>query len=408
MRRPAFTLLEVLLAAILSATLLMGLWSLFRVYSNLFVTGHDESLRHQLIRSLMEQFNADLQSTIQDPTAGPAAPPEGTSSVRRFSLTGTSRKLRIDILETSPVVAELSLDESQSDLPGTTPQSGEIEPETEFESESDSETELEPPRLPELRTVVYEFVEPATEEDPLLIETTLAETSDQEERPTGLIRRQYGWDAPDGTTPLAGDEELPEIETAQISAEDIDAVDLSAESPVLPLDEESETAATVLDDSLMVVPEVSSLEFRYHDGRSWNTSWDSVARKGLPLAVEVTFEITPPEKKGAGAAADSGEIESQPIAPAMDEEEEPDLLEEFAEQTGQIEVRDRHRLVIRLPASPFSQPPPQQLVPRSLASRAEAAPSRPARSIGAGRPRASRSSASSRARAADGQLRSLP
>lgn len=403
MKRSAFTLLEVLLAAILSATLLMGLWSLFRVYSDLFVTGHDESLRRQLIRSLMEQFNADLQSTIQDPTAGPTAPPEGTTSVRRFSLTGTSRKLRIDILETSPVIAELSLDESQSELPGAALQSGETKPEAEFET--DYGTESEPPRLPELRTVVYEFVEPATEEDSLLIEPVAPEVADQEEQPTGLIRRQYGWDAPDGTTPIAGDEDLPEIETAQISAEDIDAVDLSAESPVLPLDEEPETAVAVLDDSLMVIPEVSSLEFRYHDGRSWNTSWDSVARKGLPLAVEVTFEITPPEKK---AAANSEPIESEPVATVLEEEEEPDLLEEFAEQTGQIEVRDRHRLVIRLPASPFSQPPPQQLVPRSLAGRAEAAPSRPARAIGSGRPRASRSAASSRARAADGQLRSLP
>lgn len=397
MKRSAFTLLEVLLAAILSATLLMGLWSLFRVYSNLFVAGHDQSLRRQLIRSLMEQFNSDLQSTIQDPTAGPAAPPEGTSSVRRFSLTGTSRKLRIDILETSPVVAELSLDESQSELPGFTPQSDVI----------DSETESVPPRLPELRTVVYEFIEPATEEDPLLIEPVASDVVEQEERPTGLIRRQYGWDAPDGTTSLAGEENLPEIETAQISAEEIDAVDLSAESPVPPSGEESETAVAAPDDSLMVVPEISSLEFRYHDGRSWNMSWDSVARKGLPLAVEVTFEIAPPEKKGA-AAADSAEIESRQIAPAMDEEGEPSLLEEFAEQTGQTEVRDRHRLVIRLPASPFSQPPPQQLVPRSLAGRAEAAPSRPARSIDSGRPRASRSATSSRARAADGQLRNLP
>jgi type II secretory pathway pseudopilin PulG len=392
MRRRAFTLLEVLLATVLSATLLLALWSLFRVYSNLFVAGQDESLRQQLIRSLTEQLTSDLQNTIQDPTAGPAAPAEGTGSVRRFSLSGTSRELRIDVLETSPVVAEQALDESQDAA-------------IEFNRTS------EPPRLPELRTVVYEFVAPASPDDPLLADdrtaalSPVAEPLDAEPLPSGLIRRQYRWDAPDGDTSAAGDDPLEVIETAQVSDAEIEAVDLSAANPLGPMDAEAEAPIAVIDDAEMIVPEVASLEFRYYDGRSWTSSWDSVARKGLPLAVEATFEVKALEEE---PAADADSVATEPLAsqefvPAEEGEASP--LEQFAEDAGLVETADRQRIVILLPASPFARPR-QQFVPRTLADGIDPPPRPPAVSVPAVRP--SRPAGPSRTRAADGLLRNLP
>ena len=65
--RHGFTLLEVLLAALLAVTLMAGLWSLFHVYTRLFETGQAKIEQSQLVRALIQQLSDDLHSAIQDP-----------------------------------------------------------------------------------------------------------------------------------------------------------------------------------------------------------------------------------------------------------------------------------------------------------------------------------------------------
>lgn len=43
----------------------------------------------------------------------------------------------------------------------------------------------------------------------------------------------------------------------------------------------------------LLAPEVSYLEFRYFDGSSWYTEWDSEQMQGLPVAIEITISIDP-------------------------------------------------------------------------------------------------------------------
>ena len=45
------------------------------------------------------------------------------------------------------------------------------------------------------------------------------------------------------------------------------------------------------DEGTLRVPEVVDCRFRYFDGSQWSDSWDSIARQGLPVAVECTLEI---------------------------------------------------------------------------------------------------------------------
>ena len=61
-RNAGFTLLEVLLTAILSATLLAGLWSLFGTYLRLFESGQARVERAQLLRALTRQISDDLHA----------------------------------------------------------------------------------------------------------------------------------------------------------------------------------------------------------------------------------------------------------------------------------------------------------------------------------------------------------
>lgn len=44
-----------------------------------------------------------------------------------------------------------------------------------------------------------------------------------------------------------------------------------------------------------VATEVASMQFRYYDGETWLTQWDTVEMGGLPLAVEITLLMNPPE-----------------------------------------------------------------------------------------------------------------
>lgn len=49
----------------------------------------------------------------------------------------------------------------------------------------------------------------------------------------------------------------------------------------------------------LLAPEVNYLEFRYFDGSSWYTEWDSSQMGGLPVAIEITVGIDPTAGKSS-------------------------------------------------------------------------------------------------------------
>jgi hypothetical protein len=66
----------------------------------------------------------------------------------------------------------------------------------------------------------------------------------------------------------------------------------------------------------LLAPEVNRLEFRFYDGTSWYTEWDSEQMESLPVAVEITVGIDPafgadPTTLDATAASDAALEESQ-------------------------------------------------------------------------------------------------
>jgi len=255
-RRAAFTLLEMLVAAALCGVLLMGLWTLYSTYANLFERGQARVERSQLCRSLMQQIADDLQSAIQDPIAGLPDRSSGEAQRRRFGLAGTSSELRMDILQ-------------------ITPRQGNPAPVGATAGQPEDPTEA---RVPELRTVYYTFSPPGAAFD---AEATAA--------PSGLIRRELDFETP-----------LNAIEpSAAADAEPSVGVDTDLAAPSPTPDSGSPTAAptaapTAVDDRWTWVPEVVSLEFRYFDGSRWSSSWNSLLRGSLPVAVEVRVALGDP------------------------------------------------------------------------------------------------------------------
>jgi hypothetical protein len=46
-----------------------------------------------------------------------------------------------------------------------------------------------------------------------------------------------------------------------------------------------------------IAPEVAAIEFQYYDGTGWYEEWDSAARGGLPVAVEIAIGIIPARRR---------------------------------------------------------------------------------------------------------------
>src|SRR6188768_1555571 len=72
--RAAFTLIEVLLTSVLTATLLAALWSLLAMYSKMFDTGQTKTEQCQLARTLLAQLSDDLHGVVQAPPVVPPMP----------------------------------------------------------------------------------------------------------------------------------------------------------------------------------------------------------------------------------------------------------------------------------------------------------------------------------------------
>ena len=312
-----FTLMEVLVTTILSTTLLMGLWTIFGTYLKLFESGQARAEQSQLRRALTRQLTDDLRAVIPgpavdaspssqmpsdplshgsssepfDPTAALSAvstatvpngnPPvtsSGNSSntdinrsettvsltsststssfapLPSFGLSGTEDSLRLDVLQVAPLQPTLMSDAEQ---------------------EIDSEL-LAMPLAAELRTILYTFRPP----DELV--------SSDEGSVSGLIRQEFDWEsAASGRNPSTASGVTTPTASPSRESTGGNLADLSPE-------ELREAEAT--DDTIMWVPELVGLEFRYFDGQQWWSQWDSRQKGRLPTAVEVAMQFQPPMK----------------------------------------------------------------------------------------------------------------
>jgi prepilin-type N-terminal cleavage/methylation domain-containing protein len=93
--------------------------------------------------------------------------------------------------------------------------------------------------------------------------------------------------------------------------------------------------ALLADSDQLVAPEVIAIEFRYFDGIEWTTSWDSEARAGLPLAVEIALMMAVPDEDASAAVT--------PLQP-------PVLLNSTTTTTGADED-SIYRLIVQLPVA---------------------------------------------------------
>jgi len=331
--RAGFTLLEMLLTAILSAVLLAGLWSLFNTYMRLFETGQAKTEQSQLVRALAQQLADDLRSAILFPPADAARNSGSASSGSSVSGTSTSGEGSLGGGTTGSSGSGGSSSLSSSTTAGGAPRGGSLLASSSspalprlglegsarvlklevlqalpsattgalFANDELQTAANQPAPVPELRTILYSFEEPREER------------ATDRKAPPGLVRVELGWQEMLGRS---GSERSSRRSSAPAEGEA--ALDEALERFGLTT---PEGLASLPDEAKIHVPEVIRCEFRYFDGRMWHDAWSSRQRQALPAAVEITLQLSPPPERwkprpaepADGSAATAGREPTAPL-----------------------------------------------------------------------------------------------
>jgi type II secretory pathway component PulJ len=314
-RRGGFTILELLLASLFGAILTAALWSLLNTYERLFTSGETRTEQAQLVGSILNQLADDLTSAIADNAASPSG---GTAAVRRFGLFGSSQAFQVDVLQVPPpaLIAGLAGDDGDRRGQGRSP------------------------RVPELHTVQWRLAEP--------------EGTGRQGRPSwsGLVRRELDWETP--ASPGSGNRASRGIGKSGLKFR------FSRPAPSADSPRTGRFDIDPDDPAILHVPEVVGVEFRYFDGQGWSDEWNSLARKSLPMAVEIVLRVRTGKQAGERTKPEPEADLPRPAVPSTED------------------AGESHRLLVHLPSTSLARrteaekpsvagpPPPAVYRPRPL------------------------------------------
>lgn len=262
--RQGFNLLEVLLAAALTAVLVMIISQALNTYYRSTVTSRVELERSRLVRAIQRQIASDIRnvtfafqkeasasSTVSSSTAASTSTSTttGSSSTSGTETSGTgSTETTTDETTTISVVG--ADDQLAAGSAGVV---GDI-----------ANLKLHV-SLPRMETPVLNDVEYYT-----------ATTS------SDLRQICYYW--------MAGgslDNQTGEASQSGLARYEADRLEATF----------AETSGKALAVPQILAPEIASISFRYFDGLTWLESWDSPTMQALPRAIEVTLQFVPAENR---------------------------------------------------------------------------------------------------------------
>ncbi|MDP6554308.1 MAG: prepilin-type N-terminal cleavage/methylation domain-containing protein [Pirellulaceae bacterium] len=279
--RNGFTLLEVIIASSLAATLMLLVWSLFSIYSKLNDKGARQATELQIVRSLMRQLHSDLHHA----RSSWMSTRDGFPAVSQTLNDGASTAFAGDgtDLISLPPGAQLLGSDTRFRLVVRAPRRRAAHGSVERTAVE----EVPPPDLcdvveyiwkprPELLPPGDEF--PAKDD----VQQRFADVGD-EGQAAGLVRRVTPWFLPN-----------TDEDTAR-SNENGTAPSRSSESGRgADMDPQRLQQQMIHEDA---VPEIVTLQFRYFDGTVWLSHWDSRQTGRLPAAVEIAFDVQAEEQQ---------------------------------------------------------------------------------------------------------------
>ena len=283
-----FTLLEVLLAMLLSTVVLAGLWSALSIHLRMFDAGRTQVEQAQLSRALLNQIANDLRQAVVDPAL--LADPLAVSPSDPFLMQTTAFQPNEFSQATIPDDALPSSFWTTSNKRHYRFQGGPQQLTFDVHAlptpllHEPLSPVAQPPRITSgLSTVQYQFL------GDLLSQNT-ADSSTTTGEATGLMRRVTSW------ARLEDESEL------LVTADPLDLANQSGQAGATSSTSSSSSrdvydTQTPLDLVEDLTPEVSQLQFRYYDGAEWVDYWDGSSRGGLPRAIEISlaFHLDAPD-----------------------------------------------------------------------------------------------------------------
>jgi prepilin-type N-terminal cleavage/methylation domain-containing protein len=324
-----FTLLEMLIASFLIGVIVTALWSLSSVYTRLFEAGLHRVETVQVVRALVEQLRKDLLHAVQDPIGGISTTERRSVPVRRFGLFGTETELRLDVLQPLP-------------------EGGQGEP--EYGDRHTATAGSRKARLPELRTVYYRFH---------AFQSSLGSSQDSDQPVGGPLESSQKLPILPGLIRWEEDFETPLSQKTE-SSTSVSGLGLggmgkeerrqqegfpASFSSQLSLPELYQELEKTFGEQVLYLPEVVDFRLRYFDGQSWSSRWDSLARRALPVAIEVVFRVELEAEGPEDRLAGEGGTGTSP--------------QSVGSETGQMAESRRpgqiYRIVVEIPGSPRFQ-----------------------------------------------------
>ena len=412
--RAGFTLLEIMIATLLMAVLLLATWSLLGIYQNQFERNQQRTERAQLIRSVRQRLEDDLRRCLVDslhenPSSASSATAEEADPDQAASVLSASVPAANDNTDTPPASTSLFSEQADPldalnpldplDAAGMSslgpdlaaelaqevwlqPAIGlrgnarglvldalqPLEPAMATTSESSDVRELRdeqqapPPDV--VRRVIYLFTDEAT--------------SLRQGRPPGLLRCE--WTERElltlQTIAAGGDlyillenlvADWPVVEatgtnTGPMASESLrDPLDLNRQASA-----EMEQVTTHIEQRVDLLPEISAFRLRYFDGGGWRDRWDSRQEQMLPVAIELRFDVQrlePVEDENLEIDPVTGEPREERESPLRTEEPIDDLAEpmdprQMSVQTQMLLQQERDQRVIIFLQAPAERSAP--------------------------------------------------
>jgi len=288
--RTGYTLIEMLIAVSLVAVLMTVVWGLMSMYTTLQTVGSEVTAEQQLVRSVLQLIQHDLnsiplaspqqQEASTDPFAAfaPVLPPiQNDSNVSGGSETvfEIADLIRNENIGPGNVELQGTRDTIRITIPHVVPQSIPTTESDVFAEPAETATLQEgvAPSVREFQSIVYQLQSFQNSETTAL-PTGLYRTQANAARLKSLLGRQA---SPDGASVPQG------IRLGQTLIEEL----------LFPTTDDGQSSSAVVEPlpTCDLIPDVVGLEFRYHDGNIWQRRWQAKRASQLPVAIEVTIDV---------------------------------------------------------------------------------------------------------------------
>ena len=331
--RSGYTLMEMLIASVLIASLMSAAWNLLSLYTDFLSAGREAAATQQLARSLFDIVSDDLQQvSLNDNERGLAPthilPPPSPFDLLPDSQTGATVPGSLELIgtESSLLVTRLR---SHTTAPRTELLLANTLDDLLMAELQDNSLTGSRISVPDIATVVYQF------------EGTRISDGTARSLPGGLHRvemESQQWSAAMRSRVDLDAGEDSEFDRSTLesllytSSVDASLPGSASGSDGLPEDTDFTDEASVrsVQPQHEHIPEVVSCRFAYFDGSGWASNWDSRTSRTLPRAVRVEFSLlTTSDLQRVTASLQSGPIEgdrldqtAQTIKPGVGAEED--------------------------------------------------------------------------------------